>query len=175
MDEMDPGATQRRIDQITEAGLRALDDAAEQAAEIDRVAAEEAARREEAIQASLDEAARKKAEREEQAAQQQPPSAWANRPTRPTYLALGGEELQEHQRPASPLPPPLPVPVPPAAPPEPPAAEPPREAPRDRYLSFGSADEEGAPPARSPRPAPTRPAPRDDEDDDWASRSWMRR
>ena len=171
MDEINEVATQRRLDEITTSGVRALEECAERSAEIDEQARESNARQEAEIKAMEQE--RDEREREGPPAGQEQPAApvpWPTRESKPRVLSFDGEDFAEQAN--APTPPtgftePLPAPEPPAPP-----------APSgDRLLSFGAEEDEEAPPV-PPRPAPAplaRPQAHDDEDDgDWSDQSWVR-
>ncbi|WP_018682763.1 hypothetical protein [Actinokineospora enzanensis] len=138
-----------------------------EAAERDRLYAEQKPGIDAAHEAAKAEFARKQAE------EQAKPTTW-QRESKPTVLSFGDEEPRR----------PAPTPVPPVsqAPPAPPTAPEPTPTPaRDRFLDF-TVDEESAPqpgqpaqPAQSSRQPvkPRRPTPVED-DDDWSGRSWLR-
>jgi hypothetical protein len=177
MDEISEAATQRRLDEITTSGVRALEECAERSAKIDEQARESMARQEAELKAMEQE--RDEREREGVPAEQEQPAAsvlWPTRESKPRVLSFGGEDFAE---PADTPTPPAGFTEPPPAPMPPPAPEPPAPpaSPREHLLSFGVDEDEATPPV-PPRPAPApraQPQVRPDEDDeDWSNQSWVR-
>ncbi len=172
--EIDQAATQARIDTVTTGGLRALNECARRAEEIDKQVEEMFARQErekKAIDEQVEQGNKNKPE---------PP----DRPTaKPGTLALGAEEFRE-AREAEQAARPGPQPAPRAE-----ASPGPTDAARDadepqapaarRTLRLGAPDDreetEQARPAEQrtpPKPAPRRsPA---EGDDDMSGRTWLR-
>lgn len=184
-DEIDEGATRRRLEEIAAAGMHGLDEYAERLDEIDREYREELARQEAEIKAMDELVAEARAKQEAEAAKQDesaPASPWLRRESKPNVMSFGGEELAPVTEPipaAGALPPPgaaLPVPVPP----EPPPMPTPPSGERVNVLSLGYEDEPtaeqataqppAAPAARRPEPRPAPPV----DDDDLSGHSWMR-
>ncbi|HEV2780710.1 MAG TPA: hypothetical protein VGX25_15075 [Actinophytocola sp.] len=156
-DEIDEDATRRRLDEITTAGLQALDEHAARSAEIDGQFREALARQQAEARAMDQLVADAQAKQEGDRATAEPPSPWARRDTKPTVMSLGGEEFTEQAATAPVgLPVPaaaLPVPLPPEPPPMPPAVA----EDRTHLLSLGYAGEDDSP-REQPPPAPP-PAP----------------
>jgi hypothetical protein len=160
------GEYNAKVNAIGEEFAQEMAKADAEAAERERIAAEQLL----AIEASKQESLRAQAE---QTAAEKPPT-WAPRVTRPTVLSFGGNESDDDAPPPAPpisAPPPIPF-----TPPEP--APPPATPAPNRYLSFGVDDEEDErpePQPRAARPAPQRrPAVVSEEDDDWSGHSWVR-
>jgi hypothetical protein len=178
-DEIDEGATRRRLDEITSAGRRALEEHAERAAAIDAKFRQDQAKIDEAVKAMDQVVAEARAKQEpKDDKEEQPQNQWATRDAKPTVHAFGGEEFTQSAPP--PPPPPMPGP-PPVAPPAPPVEVAPdlEPAPRSRLMSLGFEEDEPQPepPAAPPpmaRPAARRPEPADDDDDDLSDVNWMR-
>ncbi|CRK59970.1 hypothetical protein [Alloactinosynnema sp. L-07] len=179
MDEIDEGATLRKIEEAAAQGIQELEDRVELAGEIDGSVAERSAEQQEQFAEATAAGERSLAATREQAKEEtQPPPGWSA-PAKPTTLSFTNEDDEPGYRPA----PPVPVSggfVPPAAPPAP--VEPPAPAPSAaKYLSFGIEEDEAAPgSAPAPRPAPTRAQRRaaaaaaEPEDDDWSGHSWIK-
>lgn len=176
MDEIDEGATQRRMEEILSTGLRGLEECAERSAEIDREAAETAARQEAEIKEM--ERVRDEQRAAQQADSQPAAQPWPSRQPKPSVLSFDGEEFAAH----APTPPTgfaEPAAVIPPPPPEPGTEPAPSARPTtDHLLSFGADDsDEERPPSASPVPRPS-PSPRPGraarEDDDWSDTNWVR-
>lgn len=178
-DEIDEGATRRRLDEITSAGLRALGEHGDRAAQIAKEFQAARAKQDAAAKEMDKLVAEAAAKQQERRAREPQPSPWSRREAKPNVMSIGEEFTEEAVTAPMPAQPQamgmLPVPIPP----EPPAA-PPSMRPEERVLSLGYAGEEDSardrqpsapPPAARPRPV-RRPGPEDD--DDMSGRSWMR-
>jgi len=181
-DEISEGATRRRLDEITTAGMRAFDERVERAAQIDEEFRQAQAKMKDQVKAMDQLVADSHAEREADADKddQTGPNQWATRESKPTVLSLGGEELVEDTSTAQPMPsvPPAPPAAPPVPPPPPPPP-PPEPAPAAKMLSLGFEEDEPEPPAPA-QPMPTgrhaavRLAAPEEDDDDLSDVNWMR-
>ncbi|RZS37124.1 hypothetical protein EV193_106362 [Herbihabitans rhizosphaerae] len=156
-DEIDEVATRRKLDEITTAGIRGLNESAARAAEIDKEFQESQARRQaeaEAMDKKVAEAraeAEAKAKETESTADDKTENPWPKEARRPRTLAFRGEdeEVEQPARRVEPKTEPVPTVAPPAAMP---VAKP------------------------EPRPARRAVARADDvEDEDLSERSWMKR
>jgi hypothetical protein len=177
MDEIDERSTQRRLDEITAAGVQALEQHAERSAEIDEEF-REALARQRAEAKAMDElvaeahAAQKAAQPD---AESTAPAPWVKREPKPSVLSFGGEEFAD-ETPTPPAGSPSPPTPPPLVAPQLESTPPVRES-KDHFLSLGvDEDEPPAPPrpAASAPPAETRRPAADEQDDDWSDTSWIR-
>ena len=171
-DEISEHATRRRLDEITTAGLRALDECVERSAQIDEEFREAQAKMAEEAKAMDQLVADAHAKPEADPDKDDQPNQWAKREARPTVLALGGDELTEDAAASRPAGPP---PVPQAPPPEPaPPTAPVEPEPARKVLSLGFEEDEPESPAPAPSaPRHARQAPPED-DDDLSNVNWMR-
>lgn len=163
----------RRIEGITEEGLRALGEARQRSSDVDK-AVDEMFERQERTRQELDEQVKQAAAQGEK--DEGKPDE--DRPKPKRTLSLGGEEFQQARDAKQPEAPKPATPPPPA--PEP---EPKDEAPKPtKTLKLGARDdaEEQAPPERATKPEepqrpPRRPRPpRPEGDDDMSGRTWLR-
>jgi hypothetical protein len=169
-DEIDEGATQRRMDEIISGGLHELDERAERAAQIDEEFRQSQAKMEEEARA-MDKRVAESHEKQNAAAgkedEEVTSQAQWQREARPTVLSFYGEDDTPTPPVGQPaLPATLPVPMPPPMP----------EAPSSgsHLLSLGY--EEAEPPAPAAQPHgrhAARPKPPED-DDDLSDVNWMR-
>lgn len=181
-DEIDDGATQRRLDEITTAGMRALDEHAERSAQIDEEFRQAQAKMAEEAKAMdqlvADSHAKQEAAADGKDDQQAAPNVWAKREAKSTVLEFFGEEHTEEPRATAPpttpgpLPSPeaaLPVPVPPPMPAMPDSAS--------KVMSLGYEEDEPEPEPQQRPSAARHSAPRPahiEDDDDLSNVNWMR-
>jgi hypothetical protein len=163
----------RRIEGITEEGLRALGEARQRSSDVDK-AVDEMFERQERTRQELDEQVRQAAAQGEK--DEEKPDE--DRPKPKRTLSLGGEEFHQARdlkQPEAPNP---------AAPPPPPEPEPKDEAPKPtKTLRLGARDDADEPAPQPDRvtkheepqrlPRRTRP-PRPEGDDDMSGRTWLR-
>lgn len=177
-DEIDEGATRRRLEDITASGMHALEQCAERSAEIDEQGRESIARQEAEIKA-MEEArdAAKAANAEAAEEKQPPPSPWGRREAKPTVLSFDGEDFAGEAPATAPIPAPGVLPSPAAALPVPLPPEPPTPPTGERVPTFSLGfEDEGPGRADPPTPAARRPErpPAPEDDDDLSGHSWMK-